>query len=194
MTTKQGPLYLLTAGIIVAAIYFAPTVFQLAVQTVGRAMAAIHGAPAVKAPVAERPTAPPPPPTPESMISAAVLGKWQANSMVANRGNCGMNLEVTPDATAKDQLSGFMSMRCFPPMVPFFGHSAAQAKHSMNEFAPVSVILSGVVKDQSVQFHADKSIAGGCAITSAAATPFGTKQLAIQWKDGCGDGQMILRR
>lgn len=79
-------------------------------------------------------------------------------------------------------------------MVPFFGHSKALANHSINEFAPVSVILSGTVKGQSLQFNADKSIAGGCAITSATATPFGTKQLAIQWKDGCGDGQMILRR
>ena len=63
-----------------------------------------------------------------------------------------------------------------------------------NALTPANAILSGTFKDNSLVFNVDKSIAGTCPITAATVTPFGTQQLAIQWKDGCGDGDMILVR
>ena len=121
----------------------------------------------------------------------ALYGKNERKAFV----NTGRLALVTPDPVTPDHYSGALMEHCIPAVLPFWGKTGMQAMNNgANALTPVNAILSGTANNKSLPFNIDKSITGTCPITAATVTPFGTQQLALEWKDGCGDGDMILFR
>ena len=101
-------------GIVVgalAAIYFSPTLIRSA-QQLATAVPFI-GSSHTQKPLAAASTAaiPAPPPSSTQPVTSSigltrVSGTWRGGSLVANRGRCEINLEITPDAVTPARYSG----------------------------------------------------------------------------------------
>lgn len=189
----------LAAAVVILAIYFAPALIS-SFQRLAILLPFVAAASRPQPPAPATSAVPKPLPANNQKIEPAISpdrisGTWRGGSLVANRGRCEINLEITPDAVTPARYSGALVTHCMPVVLPFWGKTGQQAMNNgANALTPANAILSGTFNDNSLVFNVDKSIAGTCPITAATVTPFGTRQLAIQWKDGCGDGDMILVR
>src|SRR5664280_2046677 len=78
---------------------------------------------------------------------------------------------LSPDGTSPDPATVFMALK------------------------PMSAILSGAPEDGSILFRVDKTLGDNCPMTGLTLTPFGIKQIAVQWEDTfCGGGYMVLSK
>lgn len=63
---------------------------------------------------------------------------------------------------------------------------------------PEAAVLTGTAKDGGMDFHVDRIISKGasdCELTGFTVTPFGSDQIAAQWKEStCSGGQILLKR
>jgi hypothetical protein len=132
---------------------------------------------------AATPVSAPPPPG-----LTRLTGYWEGRGYLGTR-VCILKVEIR--RAPQDGFSAYTGLTCFPlGMRP-----SIYGNVRLNPPTPVSTIFSGAVADGALQFHADKTIAGGrCPVTALTVTPFGAKQVAADWKDGCRGGQMVLQR
>jgi hypothetical protein len=113
---------------------------------------------------------------------AALVGKWQGNTPVSDRGNCNLKFELRDKPEMLGHYSGYSTLTCVA-LESYAAHpeGTRRALGLFTAVIPTSAILAGTLKDSSIQFRVDQ-------------TPFGNDQMAAAWKDPCGDGQMVLSR
>lgn len=183
----------------IGAIYFAPSLIRSAQQAAASIPSFNHistQAPGIlpNAPASAANNQPPASSNATGPLSPGrISGFWKGAAFVANRGRCQVAIEITPPAAPTLTYPAAITLQCVPLMVPYIGR-AAPPPVAFNELIPVSANMIGTVQGQSVHFAIDKNLAGTCPLSDASVTPFGTKQLAIQWKDNCGNGELILAR
>ena len=145
-------------------------------------------------------------PTPDQVAAAeaaAILaqetaqysGKWGGRAQIAGRGMCTFSLEIkTQPNTAKP------FGRILQPSLHRHDFSrwyedgpCGHSHPDRGKVAPSSTLLSGNVTNGSIAYLTDKVVSRDCKkcdMESMDVTPFGSGQLAAQWKDNGGCGQM----
>ena len=209
MNPKQKK-FLLIAGIAVAVFYFAPSFInsyrraafireqneaRLAKPPAAKGASPLPGSGIAPSPAAGG-TIPGGAATSVSPQFDNVLGVWQGVALVPSIGNCNMKLELRPapepGQPASGQITGFPVLVC--AQMPILATGAK----ALAEFTPASAVITGKPAGKSVEFTVDKIISKGqgrCAFTAFTVTPFGSDQIAAEWKeDDCPAGQMLLRR
>ena len=120
-----------------------------------------------------------------------LIGIWQGMALLPEHGNCNMKLELR-NAPEPGQIKGFPVMVCV--QIPVI----STGPKTFAQYSPASAVITGKPTDKSVEFTVDKVISKGeghCAFTSFTVTPFGSDQIAAEWKeDTCPAGQILLRR
>jgi hypothetical protein len=131
------------------------------------------------------------PPTVPPPSFTRLAGYWQARGVIARRGVCFLRLEIRP--VPENQFAAYSSLACAPMVdrIPMYSPMGQVVQ------AAASAILIGKVDGESIRFKMDKTIdpaARGCAMSALAVTPFGARQLTVEWQDACHGGQMVLQR
>jgi len=131
----------------------------------------------------------------------AVFGKWAAAglSLSRNLGVRGLTLEITPPSADRSQITGYATFTNFPLQPPAgIGRPGPNAATLIAQSMPRSAIMTGIPSDGgSIHFSVDKLIGftNDCPLTELTITPFGTAQLAAEWKNGdCSADQMMLSK
>jgi hypothetical protein len=88
-------------------------------------------------------------------------------------------------------------MLCVDMTLPPGGKMNAEtaAIWTAERLAPESTVLSGSVVNGTVTYKPDRVVSRGqdkCDMESMDITPFGSGQIAAEWKDNCGGGEMTL--
>ena len=80
---------------------------------------------------------------------------------------------------------------------------AGMIDYMAKQMNPTSAILAGARSGDSVQFEVQmnvgvKELRHGCGMSSLSIAPFGTNQVAVDWKESqqglCQGGQIVLRK
>jgi len=74
------------------------------------------------------------------------------------------------------------------------GPDTSKRLHEISRMATPSATLTAPINTGTLQFHIDKNIGGNCPLSGFSLTPFTVNQLAGEWKDACGGGQLILTK
>ncbi len=129
-----------------------------------------------------------------------LLGKWEAQATLPDRGVCTEKLELRQ--SGQGMFVGYSSLLCIN-LNPYMGGAKPDyrgaALAALDRYNPVASVLTGAWENGSLKFHAEKNIGvnpaeGRCAMTSFSVTPFGS-QIASEWQDGsCGGGQLLLKK
>ena len=110
-----------------------------------------------------------------------LFGIWEGKTTIDNRGPCGLRFELRQGQGGK--LAGFSTLGCVK------GPGSVDSE---------TAILSGAAEKGSFQFRVDKVVgpdANGCAPSSFTLTPFGSTQMAAEWKEPtCSGGHVLLTR
>jgi hypothetical protein len=200
MNPKQKKFFLI-GGLVVLAAWFLPSYItyqrQLAyvrAQIAARqAKLAQQPLPASPAPAATTPANPSPTPSAPSLDS--LLGVWQGAAPLANRGICNMKLELRAGAMP-GQYAGFPVLLCM--QTPAGGMRQTNPNALFAQMVPQAAVATGTPKESGIDFHVDRVISKGasdCEMTSLNVTPFGSDQIAAEWKESnCAGGQILLNR
>ena len=139
--------------------------------------------------------APPPKPLPTNQVYGNYLnGKWLGYAPVENRGTCGMILQIN-NLFNPGQLSGAVNVGCIAPPAARYSLSTRPDPNAIaNSRVPTSATLTAPINAGTLQFHVDKNLGGNCPLTTFSLTPFALNQMAAEWKDTCGSGQLILTK
>ena len=145
-------------------------------------------------------------PTPDQVAAAeaaAILaqetaqypGKWGGRAQIAGRGMCTFSLEIKTQPNTAKPFAGYSNLLCIDMTFPAGTKMdpAAIAILTAEKVAPSSTLLSGNVTNGSIAYLTDKVVSRDCKkcdMESMDVTPFGSGQLAAQWKDNGGGGQM----
>jgi hypothetical protein len=148
---------------------------------------------------------PKPAPAPSPSASAAedgtpignLSGVWQGHGRVpGGRGICDLRVELRQGETGK--YSGYSRFSCLNNEALTNPKDTDMMKNFLNHMNPDSAALTGTVEKGAIRFHADKTIGtdiNGCAVTEFTVTPFGTNQVAAEWKEGtCTGGSLMLQK
>ncbi len=196
MNPKQKK-FLWIAGIALAVVYFAPAFINSARQAAYiRQMEAARMAKAQtvqKSSPLPASLTPAPPGAPASLDN--LLGVWQGAAPLPGRGMCNLKLELRRSLEL-GTFSGFPVLLCMPATQLVFRPTNPNAL--MAQMNPETAILTGTAKDGAMDFHVDRIISKGgsdCELTAFTVTPFGSDQIAAQWKEAtCSGGQILLKR
>jgi len=138
-----------------------------------------------------------PKPAPSSPFTK-LSGIWRGKVALDGRGICDLKFELTEKQDSPGRFSGYSTMTCSAagPLMPT--KKVNPRTLTLNRMDPEAAILTGAMENGSIQFHTDKAVgtdSNGCAPTSFSLTPFGSNQLAAEWReDACQGGRMILRK
>lgn len=160
------------------------------------------------------PVVPAPPPSPEQVAEAqlaTLAGIWAGGVPVKNIGLCEIRLEVRP-GEGKASFSGYSTFTCSNANAlrfrPGQRTTPANAAEWLEDVKPVSAILSGGIKNGSIDLVQEKAIGAnraGCNIVRLVLTPF-AEQMAVNWKEGpvngndnpaapaCSGGDLVMNR
>jgi hypothetical protein len=196
------------AGGVLTVVHFVPNVVN-AVRQQSAAYRYAHAKPSPAIPAAARvsptPAAPPAPAAPSVPPEVAALSKlvgiWGATIPRPNLGMCDIRLELKPGED-KPGFIGYSTISC----ANLFRFRPGQTTNTNNvgdwmlDAKPVSAILRGEIKNDSIEFVQEKAVGtnrSGCNITEISASPF-TEFMAITWKEGpassCGGGDVVMHR
>lgn len=159
--------------------------------------------------IAARPT--PAPQLPEAAaglpMPGTLLGTYAGKGLLPKLGICTCQLELRGQEGMTGTVIGYSTVQCTSLRLMMPGARAPGAKPITPEevmaatgrLTPVSSILSGAWENGSIHLHIDKTIGGnpadGCTPVAAVATPFGARQVALEWQDAaCGNWQMVLAK
>ena|SRR5579863_6274414 len=201
MNPKQKKFFWI-AGIALAVFYFAPTLVnsyrraayirQMEAARMAKPPAAQKASPlpgSSSAPGTDTPAAP----SPASFDN--LLGVWQGVAPLPSRGMCNLKLELRR-GLQPGTYSGFPVLVCIPVTQPVI--RPGNPNQFLTQMNPAAAVLTGTVKDGGIDFHVDRIISKGasdCELTSFNVTPFGSDQIAAQWKETtCPGGQILLKR
>ena len=111
------------------------------------------------------------------------------------RGVCSLKLELRKGMDP-GQYSGFPVLLCMPMVQPVI--RPGNPNPFLAQMNPEAAVLTGTSKDGAMDFHVDRIISKGasdCELTAFTVTPFGSDQIAAQWKEAtCSGGQILLKR
>jgi hypothetical protein len=191
LTRKQKILW--GVGIAAVLLYFNPSLL--------RPVFGLFSRPVVRKP---SPIVPVVPPTPEQLAaselareSAIFGGKWVGRGLVVGRGTCNASLEIKTQPDPAKPFAGYSNMLCVDMTIHAGMSPETAAILTAEKLAPESTVLSGNVTKGTIGYTTDRVVSQGqskCDMQSMDVTPFGSNQIAIQWKDSCGGGQMQLAR
>lgn len=130
-----------------------------------------------------------------------VLGHWLGRAFLPpSRGLCTFEVELKP-ADDPAVIAGYSTLACAPNAAQLTDGKLDPTRMMAVQAGlnPVSAILSGKTEGKSITFTVDKVIGAeiataNCPPSSLVLTPFATGQIAAEFKDSCGGGQMILQR
>lgn len=133
------------------------------------------------------------PPSPFAKLN----GVWHGRAALDGRGICNLRFELKEKQDEPGHFSGFSSMTCVAAKPLMRQKGIDRRAFALNRMDPEGAILSGKAENGSIQLHTDKTVgtdSNGCAPTSFTVTPFGSNQLAAEWREGtsCSGGNMIL--
>jgi len=215
--THKHRRFIWLAAIAVAMYFFAPQLIGIALQLMfSRPQALVHSAPvlktgnppkALKAPgpkpaaaVTTPGTAPAANAANVSVADAALFanfsGDWQGRAALPRHRMCTLKFELRENYEPEHPYAGYSNLVCTPfwPYGPGRARMDGAAILTASQ-SPMSAILSGTPRNGSIQFHVEKTLGSNCPMTALTLTPFGAKQIAVEWEDTfCGGGQMILTR
>jgi hypothetical protein len=120
-----------------------------------------------------------------------LAGIWQGSGILPATGTCGLRFEMRP--RLENRFAGYATLTCLPLSPPRTPDPVSMALQR----SPRSSILIGIPGNGEVAFHAEKLIGTSeeCPISELTALPFGTTQLAVEWKNnGCPSGQILLSK
>lgn len=120
-------------------------------------------------------------------------GIWMGASGTSREdGLCNLKLEIRP--RPESTFAGFATLTCVPLSQP---RNTSAPLAILLQRIPRSVILTGIPGNGEVAFHVEKLIgfSAECPMTVLEVTPFGSSQLAAEWKNGaCDGGQIVMSR
>jgi hypothetical protein len=203
MNPKQKKLIWI-AGIVVIVFYFAPSVlnsirYAALIRAQNEARMAKPPAAKSASPLPGSPVAPASAGTVPGAAATStaspqfdnLIGIWQGMALLPEHGNCNMKLELR-NAPEPGQIKGFPVMVCV--QIPVI----STGPKTFAQYSPASAVITGKPTGNAVEFTVDKVVSKGeghCAFTSFTVTPFGSDQIAAEWKqDTCPAGQILLRR
>jgi hypothetical protein len=203
MNPKQKK-FIWIAGIVLAVFYFAPAF----INSYRRAayIQQIQAAQAARAQAIAAQKASPLPasaPSPEEVAAAIhtltsfdnLVGVWQGVAPLPGRGMCNLKLELRK-VPATAQYSGFPVLLCMPITPPVI--RPGNPNPFLAQMNPEAAVLTGTAKDGAMDFQVARIISKGasdCELTGFTVTPFGSDQVAAQWKESnCSGGQILLKR
>ena len=203
MNPKQKK-FLVVAGIVLAIVYFAPSYinYQRRLAFVRAQIAARQAKPSAGQSASPLPASGIPTAAAEAAANPyaaanvpaqldAMLGVWQGMAALPNRGMCTLKLEMRR-SLEPGQVSGFPLLVCMPVT------RSGNPNQLFAQMTPAAAVLTGTAQDGGLDFHVDRIISKGasnCELTSLTVTPFGSDQLAAEWKEtACDGGQILLSR
>jgi hypothetical protein len=206
------------AVIVLAAIYFGPSVFRslipITLRLTGqqRSGKGNQNAGTVAVPGQSAPPAGQVSPVADDPALAKFIGTWQGNATLPGRKeNCMLKLEVRQSHEKASEFSGYSSLSCAPSLFEMLGQAGDKSKanaatvmdNASKAMNPVSAIMTGNPANGSIQFRVDKNIgvdevSNGCPLVSLSATNFGSDQIEVDLKESqrgaCQGGQMLMHR
>ncbi len=202
LTTKQRNFYIFCGAIVV--LWFVVRFMNNAAQ-----QAAYYQQQAIRA-AQQRAKANTPPPAPKApkptKIPNLVLtdlsnlsGSWMGQRLLNQSGMCTLRLEMRPVPQKPEDYKGYARLNCMPPagLVSLRG-GRVLPKQQRDNLNLVAMVLTGVPEDGSLHFVLDKTVVtpnDDCETTEFNVTPFGTNQVAVEWREGkCRGTQLILNK
>jgi hypothetical protein len=206
LTTKQRNFYIFCGLLIVAwfVIRFMTNAAQQAAlyrqqaqrEAQQRAKAEAAARPPKPAP---RPAIPPRPPVTVVTNLSNLEGLWMGQRLLNANGMCTLRLEMRPIPDQPDNYKGYARLNCMPPpgLVSLRG-GRVLPKQQRDNLNPVAMVLTGTPDEGALHFTLDKTVVApndDCETTEFEVTPFGTNQVALEWREGkCRGTQLILNK
>jgi hypothetical protein len=203
LTTKQRNFYIFCGVIVV--LWFVVRFMNNAAQ-----QAAFYREQAVRA-QQQRAKANTPPPAPKApkqdkLPPRVVLtdlsnlsGTWFGQRLMSQNGMCTLRLEMRPVPQKPEDYKGYARLNCMPPAgLTSLRGGRVLPKQQRDNLNPVAMVLTGVPEDGAMHFTLDKTVVApndDCETTEFNVTPFGTNQVAVEWREGkCRGTQLILNK
>jgi len=202
LTTKQRNFYIFCGVIVV--LWFVVRFMNNAAQ-----QAAYYQQQAIRA-QQQRDKANAPPPAPKApkqgKIPAVVLtdlsnlsGTWMGQRLLNQSGMCTLRLEMRSVPQKPEDYKGYARLNCMPPAgLTSLRGGRVLPKQQRDNLNPVAMVLTGVPEDGALHFTLDKTVVApndDCETTEFNVTPFGTNQVAVEWREGkCRGTQLILNK
>ena len=146
-----------------------------------------------------RPAIPPRPPITVVTNLSNLEGMWMGQRLLNANGMCTLRLEMRPIPDAADNYKGYARLNCLPPagLVSLRG-GRVLPKQQRDNLNPVAMVLTGTPEEGALHFTLDKTVVApndDCETTEFELTPFGTNQVAVEWREGkCRGTQLILNK
>jgi hypothetical protein len=202
LTTKQRNFYIFCGAIVV--LWFVVRFMNNAAQ-----QAAYYREQAIRA-AQQRARANTPPPAPKApkqgKIPVVVLtdlsnlsGTWMGQRLLNQSGMCTLRLEMRSVPQKPEDYKGYARLNCMPPAgLTSLRGGRVLPKQQRENLNPVAMVLTGVPEDGALHFTLDKTVVtpnDDCETTEFNVTPFGTNQIAVEWREGkCRGTQLILNK
>jgi hypothetical protein len=145
----------------------------------------LRSASAVSQPVAVDLSQPQAAPAPTVYAAAPqVAGSWRGSGSVDKQGLCTFSMEIREQQQGR--FLSYPQIACLSP---------GSQQRTVN---PSSAVMSGAMKDNLIAFQVDAVTSTnemGCTLAAPLVVrAFGSNQVAVDWKDSCGGGKMLLTR
>ena len=126
-------------------------------------------------------------------------GTWFGQRLLSQSGMCTLRLELRPVPQKPEDYKGYSRLNCLPPAgLTSLRGGRVLPKQQRDNLNPVAMVLTGVPEDGALHFTLDKTVVSpndDCETTEFNVTPFGTNQVAVEWREGkCRGTQLILNK
>jgi hypothetical protein len=128
-----------------------------------------------------------------------LAGAWRGQRLLARKGMCTLNLELRNVPEKPEDYKAYAQFHCMPAAgIPSLYGGRVLPKQQRDNLNPAAMVLTGVPEEGSIHFTVDKTVvtaADDCETTDFSVTPFGTNQVAVEWREGiCRGTQLILAK
>jgi hypothetical protein len=112
---------------------------------------------------------------------------------------CTLRLELRSVPQKPEDYKGYARLNCMPPAgLTSLRGGRVLPRQQRENLNPVAMVLTGVPEDGALHFTLDKTVVApndDCETTEFNVTPFGTNQVAVEWREGkCRGTQLILNK
>ncbi len=210
-------------GIVLAALYFSPTVIRMFHRVGAATTTSATTTPAKPSPIlpnccpvqmqqqtAANGTGQPGASSDQNDPSfPKFIGVWNGAAALPRRGVCQLHVDVQDSHDKAHPITAYSTISCVPTMAELLSQAAERKRNPAGaianmtkNMAPVSSILSGTLQDGVVTLEPKKTfgvaqVDGGCPVSSFTLTPF-SENMAAEWKengqDVCQGGQAMMQR
>jgi hypothetical protein len=126
-------------------------------------------------------------------------GTWFGQRLLNASGMCTLRLELRSIPQKPEDYKGYARLNCMPPAgLTSLRGGRVLPKQQRDNLNPVAMVLTGVPEDGALHFTLDQTVVApndDCETTEFNVTPFGTNQVAVEWREGkCRGTQLILNK